>query len=1028
MRKERKRRTRIIIGLVSVLLLMTVGYASFQTNLKITGTSSINNSWNIEIIDVSEGTSINGGENASAPTHTTLSASMEANLYEKGDAVEYDITVKNKGTVDARLIDITNNISSNNDAIKISFSNYTKGEVLEKNSTKVIKAKIEYDPNYEGEIDRETSTEVSITLNFQQAKGGGNIPAPNTYLLTYNCTENYGQDCSDYDEYLYEGETVDLTKSKPNKYGLEFLGWNTDKNANEGLNQYIMGNENKTIYAIYKEDRITINSINTTSATNSITVVVSAEADSGIKKYAYSKDNGTTWQESEENTYTFTELAENLSFPIVVKIISNTNKEITQKIEDNSCNYSAGKVWNFPYTGSAQTFPVECSGTYTFEAWGAQGGNSGGKGAYTKGEIKLIKNEALYAYVGQAGSANPAGHAQETAGGYNGGGATAGQDCCNRIFGSGGGATDFRLKNGTWNNFDSLKSRIMVAAGGGGRFSSGDGNGIGGYGGALVGGSGAGDHGGWCYGEGGTQTSAGEIGISNEDNCKLESAVGYTDAGTITGGFGYGGRHGSQGNNGTGGGGGYYGGGSSGHIASAGGGSSFISGYTGCDAILDSRVAENSGQSIHYSGMKFTNATMKAGNESMPNPSGGNETGHAGNGYARVSLKTIDKNVLTKKISQPTYTENPNGTVVINYPQGCNDNYICKYSKDGGSEVIVTSNPTLTFTGAGTIVASVSDKSQNSIVNTVNSSYVVQAAQCYVGNIWRYSFASRSQTFNTPCTGIYKIEAWGAQGGNTSATGGKGAYTSGLIRLSKNKQLFIHTGGQGASSPAGKAQSVAGGYNGGGQTGGQDCCNRSFGSGGGATDIRLEETAWNNTLGLRSRIMVAAGGGGSYSGNNDVTAVNNGGYGGDLIGGNGTQSGSQTNTYCYGEGGTQTKGGSITTNCYHQYTGTASFGQGTGVAGAGTGGGGGYYGGARSGHIASAGGGSSFISGYYGCDAIVSASSTSHTGQSIHYSGMKFTNSTMKTGNESMPNTSGSGDETGHSGNGYVKITLVSIP
>ena len=34
--------------------------------------------------------------------------------------------------------------------------------------------------------------------------------------------------------------------------------------------------------------------------------------------------------------------------------------------------------------------------------------------------------------------------------------------------GGGGGATDVRLTPGEWNNFDSLKSRIMVAAGGGG--------------------------------------------------------------------------------------------------------------------------------------------------------------------------------------------------------------------------------------------------------------------------------------------------------------------------------------------------------------------------------------------------------------------------------------------------------------------------------------------------------------------------------------------------------------------------------
>ena len=53
---------------------------------------------------------------------------------------------------------------------------------------------------------------------------------------------------------------------------------------------------------------------------------------------------------------------------------------------------------------------------------------------------------------------------------------TKGQDCCDRVFGTGGGATEFRFSNVDFANFNSLKSRIMVAAGGGGRFSDGSGS------------------------------------------------------------------------------------------------------------------------------------------------------------------------------------------------------------------------------------------------------------------------------------------------------------------------------------------------------------------------------------------------------------------------------------------------------------------------------------------------------------------------------------------------------------------------
>jgi hypothetical protein len=95
---------------------------------------------------------------------------------------------------------------------------------------------------------------------------------------------------------------------------------------------------------------------------------------------------------------------------------------------------------------------------------------------------------------------------------------------------------------------------------------------------------------------------------------------------------------------GGGGGGGYYGGGGGGHnsgiVGSGAGGSSFISGHIGCNAISSSSTSSNiihTGQPNHYSGYTFTNTVMKAGNEVMPSPTGGTETGHSGNGYCKIT-------------------------------------------------------------------------------------------------------------------------------------------------------------------------------------------------------------------------------------------------------------------------------------------------------------------------------------------------------------------------------------------------------
>ena len=117
-------------------------------------------------------------------------------------------------------------------------------------------------------------------------------------------------------------------------------------------------------------------------------------------------------------------------------------------------------------------------GVYFLEIWGASGGNyystQGGKGGFTSGVTIFNKKTSLYLYIG--------GHADQTGTGalgspYNGGGKSNNQNDA-----PGGGATDFRLKNGNWNS--SLESRILVAGAGGGargNRNGGDGGGLNGF-------------------------------------------------------------------------------------------------------------------------------------------------------------------------------------------------------------------------------------------------------------------------------------------------------------------------------------------------------------------------------------------------------------------------------------------------------------------------------------------------------------------------------------------------------------------
>ena len=271
-----------------------------------------------------------------------------------------------------------------------------------------------------------------------------------------------------------------------------------------------------------------------------------------------------------------------------------------------------------------------------------------------------------------------------------------------------------------------------------------------------------------------------------------------------------------------------------------------------------------------------------------------------------------------------------------------------------------------------------------------------------------FDYTGTEQVFTAPADGKYKIELWGAQGGSdySGVKASLGGYVSGNILLKAPEKLYVYVG----ESP---------------RYGSMSCYisnpNTAFNSshfgtcavGGGATDVRTAiGSDWDDFNSLKSRIMVAGGGGGGIY-------IGNGGASGGLIGYPGIGFNS-TVSYSIGTGGTQN---------------SSSFGKSLEAT---TMGGGGYYAG-NSGSGANAGGGSSFISGHDGCDAIKEESTENniiHTGQSVHYSGMHFTDTIMIDGEgykwttekgsyTGMPTHDGTGTMKGNTGNGYARITYI---
>jgi hypothetical protein len=632
-------------------------------------------------------------------------------------------------------------------------------------------------------------------------------------------------------------------------------------------------------------------------------------------------------------------------------------------------------VVDFNCTQSVQPWTAPHAGQYKLEVWGAQGGSggyysyssdfsTGGKGGYATGVVNLATNTQLYIYVGCQGAGwNPRNqqiaNSTTKAGGFGGGGTAT--NSAGYATTGGGGASDIRI--GT----DGLNYRVIVAGGGGGGGNSGSATQL------SDGGSGGG-------------SVATTLPITTQFSNRVPGGgatqtAGGSSTGGITGTYGLGASV-TQ-NLAGGGGGGWYGGGSGANSTGGGGGS----GYT-----LTSASHKPAGYALG-STYYLNSPNTVGGDASMPAPGGGAQTGQIGNGFVRITPLSVPPTITLLGDNPMTITQ---GSVYIDPGATAHDII------DGDlTSAIIISTTGLNTSIPGEYAVTYTVTNSNSLTTTISRQVIVEPAT----NGGDYEYSGNIEYYQVPVDGKYKIEVWGANGGDgangtfNGASGGNGGYSIGVATLSTGTTLAVVTGGRGSDGNPRTSAGVCAGGNGGvgaggGGAGGWCSATSDAAGGGGGGGMSLVRNG-------ATTLIVAGGAGGGGGGSNSSSSNHGiggaGGAGGGLSGwgGIGSTSGSVLNANG-GGGGTQLAGGAAGAGSAAGFAPTAGgafyggYGRGAAIsgnlptignsvtfaggnggdglssssAGGSGGGGGGYYGGGGGGgYSAGAGGGSGFIGG-----------------------------------------------------------------
>jgi len=171
-----RKKNLIIIVMCVAICIMAVGYAAFNTTLTITGTSNITSEWNVVFTSITQVSKTSGVTIESNPVVNGTSATFDVGLALPGDKIVYEITIENKGTINAIIENIVAS-ASDSPAIIFSMEGVNIGDKIPNKTSKTLTVTIEYDKNVTSQPEK---TNKVLTVDMTVVQDAGQTITPVT--------------------------------------------------------------------------------------------------------------------------------------------------------------------------------------------------------------------------------------------------------------------------------------------------------------------------------------------------------------------------------------------------------------------------------------------------------------------------------------------------------------------------------------------------------------------------------------------------------------------------------------------------------------------------------------------------------------------------------------------------------------------------------------------------------------------------------------------------------------------------------